>query len=119
MKTRLEIEREIDNGKVKLEHYHRIIEENKDKLAQKVFKALQENHYIDQNAEPPKKDRNDDSSNEPKYKIRTKREAVEYKWAFGQKIPIEYDWKVRQSKQNERKNSQLKSSRRSTLFMCD
>jgi hypothetical protein len=118
VKTRLEIEREIDSGKQKLDHYHKIIEENKERLTQKVFKVLQENHYIDQNAEPPKKERNEDSS-EPKYKMRTKREAVEYKWAFGQKIPIEYDWKVRQSKQNERKNSQLKSSRRSTLFMCD
>jgi len=42
----------------------------------------------------------DNDSNEPKYKVRQKKEVTEYKWAFGQKIPISQNWKLKEERRN-------------------
>jgi hypothetical protein len=46
VKTRKEIEKEIVHGKQTIEKYQHIIKENEDKIHDKVFKMLQENHFI-------------------------------------------------------------------------
>jgi len=46
VKTRLEIEKEIDHSKQTLGKYNKIISDNQEKLQERVFKLLQENHFI-------------------------------------------------------------------------
>jgi tRNA U34 5-carboxymethylaminomethyl modifying GTPase MnmE/TrmE len=54
VRTRIEIEKEIDHSKETIQKYKHIITENQQKLQEKVFKLLQENHYIDAKQELPK-----------------------------------------------------------------
>ena len=36
------------------------------------------------------------------FNVRIKKDKLDYKWAFGQKIPIDYEWKVKQLPEDER-----------------
>ena len=103
-----------------------------------IIKVLKENHFIDKDFEPSVKEdkadlnsiENDENKKlDQKYKIRTKREAHEYKWACGQKIAIDNDWKMKQhahglgqrgrSYSKVAEDSQKNQNRKSLTFLCD
>ena len=60
---------------------------------------LIKNHFVKKEEE--KKDeaetQSEVTSNAEQNLAREKKQNVQYKWAFGQKIPVDYDWKVMQS----------------------
>ena len=57
---------------------------------------LVKNHYVKHEEKKDSEiDIQSEITNVEQPKPREKNRAVEYKWAFGQKIPVDYEWKVK------------------------
>jgi hypothetical protein len=69
------------------------LREQKRELEEKVHEALKAHHEVEEVIVEPSDEAGGEERKVVKYK--RKPEATEYKFAFGQKIPVNYVWKVK------------------------
>ena len=74
-----------------------------------MIAELKANHYlVEVNDEDKEFNDCEIEDNDKKYKHRIIPDAIVYKFAFGQKIPMDFDWKMKQPEKDEKEMSNKK-----------
>ena len=110
--TRLEVKATIAQSQETISQYHQFMEKHKQKMEQKVDDYLKQNHF--QLAPSESAFEEEEQIVRPKSKYLQKDDKkVEYKYAFGQKIPVDHTWTMRQPTKEEKEELE-KSAKKSS-----
>ena len=90
--TQKEIQKSILLSEQNLQKYKDVIAKYETDLGKKIEEKFEEFNYVSNDNEELE---GPNSSAKKKFKEKLDK-TVEYKWAFGQRIPVHYEWKVKQ-----------------------
>lgn len=108
----MEIKEAIEESKVTIKKYEETLVEQQVKMAEKVHHILKDKHKVVEPVEVPKSEpveketvSEESVPNKVRIAYKNKPDQTEYKYAFGQKIQKDYEWKVRQPTKEEKDKS--------------
>ena len=103
--TRKEIVMSIAQSQNTINSYNKIMEEHKQKLEKQVDEKLKI-HYKLEKEEPARESekcqRVQRTMKSVEKYLKKKDMKIEYKYAFGQRIPVDYEWKVKQPSMSDK-----------------
>lgn len=130
----------IEQDAKKIEMYKQHLYDIEKRAEEKMCKILKDNFYQQQNENQTTLDYKEENEEDKSIKgeqlkkgfnFKKKKEAIEYRWAFGQKIPVDGEWvvkqkpaEVRQKEYRQKKDDIIQgkkpnSNRKSLNFVSD
>lgn len=116
--TRLKVAEQIEKDTKKIQEYKQRIRDVERIQEEKVTKILKDNFYVE-NTIRTLETKADEAVEEKTHKkvinFKKKKDPTEYKWAFGQKIPVDGDW-INQQRPAEIREKDWKKEKENLLL---